>query len=58
MLPTPVAISPQPKQYNTHDTVIINSGDRNIYFDKEALIQQFNASALKVHVGTATGQVQ
>ena len=58
VLPTPVAWIPHPKQYNTHDTGVVDSGDSNIYFGKEAPIQQFNVDAPKLHVATATVQLQ
>ena len=58
MLPLPVACTPHPKQYNTHDTGIVDLGARNILFDKDTPIQKLNAAAPKVHVETATDQVQ
>ena len=39
-------------------TAVVNSGASNIYFAKDAAICNFDSSALKVNVGTATGQVQ
>ena len=38
--------------------VFFDSGARNVYFSKEAKIQQCNSTAPKVRVVTATGQVQ
>ena len=58
MLHPSVSNIPHPKQYNNRDTGITDSGDRNIYFAKEAPIQQFNVDAPKVHVATATIQLQ
>ena len=58
MIPPHVSSNTHPKQYNTHDTGVVNSSVRNIYFAKEALIQKSNAAAPKLHFGTATDQVQ
>ena len=58
MSPPPGAYNTHPRQYNTHDTGVDDSGTINIYFEKEAPIQKFDAAAPKVHVGPATGEVQ
>ena len=58
VLPPPVACSPYPKQYKTHDTGVVDYGASNIFFAKEAQVQQLNADATKVHVGTTTGPMQ
>ena len=39
-------------------TAVVDSGASNIYFAKDAAICNFDSSAPKVNVGTATGQVQ
>ena len=39
-------------------TAVVDSGASNIYFAKDAAICNFDLSAPKVNVGTATGQVQ
>ena len=39
-------------------TAVVDSGASNIYFAKDATICNFDSSAPKVNVGTATGQVQ
>ena len=54
VLTPPVANNPQPTQPNHQDTGVVDSGANNIYFAKEALIQNFNDAAPKVHMGTAT----
>ena len=58
MLPHFLASSPTLKIYNTHDTGVIDSGASNVYFAKEALIQQFNAAVPKELDWTTTSQVQ
>ena len=50
--------TPQPTQHNHQYTGVVDSGASNIYFAKEEPIQNFNAYMPKLHVGTATGQVQ
>ena len=58
VLPHPVDNNPQPTQSNHQDTGVADSGASNIFFAKEAPIQNFNAAAPKVHVGMATVQLQ
>ena len=58
VLPPHVANNPQRTQPNNQDTGVVDSGTRNIYSHKEAPLQNSNAAAPKVHVGTATCQVQ
>ena len=58
VLPPPVACSPYPKQYKTHDTGVVDYCASNIFFAKEAPDQQFKADAPKVHVSTTTGPMQ
>ena len=58
MLPPPVVYITHPTQYNTHNSGVVDSGAINIYFAKEALIHKFDANVPKVHVVTATSQLQ
>ena len=58
VLPPPISYNPQHTQHNNQDTSVVYLGARNIYFSKETLIQKCNAAAVKVPVGTTTGQVQ
>ena len=39
-------------------TAVVDSGVSNIYFAQDAPIRNFDSTAPKVNVGTATGQVQ
>ena len=57
VLTLPVANTPQPTQPNHQEIVFVHSGANNIYFAKSAPIQNFNAAAPKVNVGTVTVQV-
>ena len=58
VLPSPISYNPQHTQHNNQDTSVVYLGARNIYFAKEAPIQNFNVAAPKVHVGPSTVQVQ
>ena len=58
VLTSPVAKNPQCTQPNNQDTGVVDSGASNIYFAKAAPLQNFNSTAPKVHVGTATDQVK
>ena len=58
VLPPHVANNPQRTKPNNQNTGVDDFGTINIYFNKKSPLLNFDYAALKVHVRTASGQVQ